>query len=380
MPRKDYVPNLFESPGIQDVTAIVGKNGAGKSSILDLIKDYFPSGQGGIEFHGIIVVQTNNSANEDIEVFFSSSFGKLQVNNKSDLHIGALSSYMVQELVAKTIYGKVMKNSKLDAFEQTTFIYYSNTVDLKREPANYQGLVNISTNSMLCPSPIDPHPNHSNALDRFDKFRQDEMINCIRFSISPKGKNLPFKTPTTIEVKVLQNDIQYLIDEIDQHSNLKSFRKLIELLKGVWGAKVKSEMDLLIFAGFTNFLRTHLQSSSILLPFNNFEKMTPDNFSTVALVWLKQIGSRFNGYTSNKAKALLSFLSTMKRIRKTHNSLMSSFKGTMQFRINKESRSEIVRVVESYYRAKGVTDFLSLEWRNLTFWRTINALTICQVL
>lgn len=125
---------------ITNITSIIGQNGTGKTSILKLIKDNFPSGFNAIKdpmifaveqngkikiYHDeTIIIEKSNNENFKIDLF--------ELNKKTEIHENV----------------EFLMNYSIEDTKNTSFIYFSNIFD-GSGGMDIDGLHDISTNHLI---------------------------------------------------------------------------------------------------------------------------------------------------------------------------------------------------------------------------------------
>lgn len=127
--NENYLKDFFDINGsnsVSNVTGIFGKNGVGKSTILNLIKHLVQS----FEKSKYIAASIDNESNK---VWISTNLNKPSLKSVNKINLGWNTDKW---------FSRFMENYN------TKFIYYSNVFDTKNE-LEYEQFINISTN-YLC--------------------------------------------------------------------------------------------------------------------------------------------------------------------------------------------------------------------------------------
>jgi predicted ATP-binding protein involved in virulence len=158
----NYIRNFFGEK-ITDITAIVGENAVGKTSVLDFIKDKLsvePSFR-----HKLILVYENkegicsiglmNTDTERVEVVNNSS--KILKVNKYDLksNIEETDHINIKNRITYSFGARSIKKNtapslieQLHDFDETAIVFYSNIYDYKSEEQS-ESVFNVSTNFLV---------------------------------------------------------------------------------------------------------------------------------------------------------------------------------------------------------------------------------------
>ncbi|WP_413790407.1 AAA family ATPase [Bacillus thuringiensis] len=179
---------------IRNITAIVGQNGAGKSSILDFIKGAFRKK----ENFSYRKFQNEDGIENCIYILreYINGEKKHYIYHSSELEID-----VILENNINFFYESKFQNGLKENLKNTSIIYFSNVYDCKDEYSN-DNLLNISTN-YLTNSLFDSSSN-SNIKSEGKNYKFREIKRQIQFihgmnSIYNKI-NIPFDLPNEIDV------------------------------------------------------------------------------------------------------------------------------------------------------------------------------------
>ncbi|PEE23587.1 hypothetical protein CON95_12195 [Bacillus toyonensis] len=201
-PNSNYIENFFQLKehslesvaNIKNITAVVGQNGAGKSSIVDFLKENFGIGElrnheeeeGENERYLYILREYKNNRMEHYICFSK----EMRVNIKLDKGI----SYFYERRIGSG-FPRNLKN--------TTLIYFSNVYDNKEEYAS-ENMLNISTNHLSSRSPRFPRYGLNLFQGEGERFKFQEVKRQIRFIQAMKKElnqfELPFNVPNQIDL------------------------------------------------------------------------------------------------------------------------------------------------------------------------------------
>jgi predicted GTPase len=203
----EFIENFFDKPNIKNISVIVGKNGAGKTSIFNYILETFPEGRSEIIQKNALVVYNQQDSNELCIV--KSECWKVEILNKTN------QKHNIKEY-------KDLKNSNfISDLNAIHFFYYNFFLDYyKTEVRNWAGIKNLSTSTLLClprkkaieerwRDKIDPTEAKIFDLDFFIK---DEISKAIQLLISDKKALIPFSTPEELYITISTNDYKYFRD------------------------------------------------------------------------------------------------------------------------------------------------------------------------
>jgi hypothetical protein len=198
--NENYIKEYFGN-NVKNITAIVGENGTGKTSILDFFKDKL--GQGSDFKQKLILIYKNESEGNTLKIvahnvdksklkiinqcdcsYSVESIRNFKLNNtkdiltkKEDNNIGAIPSN-------KSITEPKSILQSIPGFNKSIIIFYSNIFDY-REETDSQFVYNISTNRIL--------------VEEWERFRIHEIRTQIDFVIQSKHiSNLDILLPNVV--------------------------------------------------------------------------------------------------------------------------------------------------------------------------------------
>ena len=188
-----YIENFFEVTDfktksvVANISAIIGENGAGKTTVLNFIKNNLVYGMGGIEEEAIIVIEDG----QDKYVYHHQNIKITDGNFKSYNFI--LKTYALEEKSGVIIYPSI------DSSVNTSVIYFSNIFDHAIDSGSYGNLINISTNYLTKNDKVRMLENkrvNSNASE-VELHRIQETHRQIQFlrNVPKSRERLPFLLP-----------------------------------------------------------------------------------------------------------------------------------------------------------------------------------------
>ncbi|MEY9094916.1 hypothetical protein [Paenibacillus sp. RC84] len=220
-PNNHYIPGFFSPESddedlayIGNVTAIVGQNGAGKSSLLDLIKRQISTGR---------VLQDTIVAVKDTEgnyaVYFP--FGmELTVSRSGQVPEFKRRPYISQspKIPAEIGNGSRTRIGLIPDLQAMTSVYFSNIFDLRGEQTP-KDVVNLSTNHLLSAVKEDSQylQTHEVAVYRCREIERQLHLLNMRYHLDV---NLPFAEPEMLSINFTYEDLDELPNSSPELSKL----------------------------------------------------------------------------------------------------------------------------------------------------------------
>ncbi|PFF75829.1 hypothetical protein CN341_19735 [Bacillus cereus] len=236
-----FIPEHQESGPtafINNISAIVGQNGAGKSSIIDFLKENFGRESGEkLEDDNKFYKEEYMSAGEKYK-----NFGEKYLYILRKYKDGILNHYIY---ISSNMNVNIIKNKELEFFyevridqigfprsiDNTTLIYFSNVYDNKEEYATSK-LLNVSTN-YLTSSRFQRDNPWKDRVGVFGNYKLEEIKRQINFVRWAQNKNisfeLPFKIPEQVNVVFNDEGNSREIDRLSrEHDFLESIKSIYE--------------------------------------------------------------------------------------------------------------------------------------------------------
>ncbi|MDR4970575.1 AAA family ATPase [Bacillus toyonensis] len=246
--------SLEEIAEIKNITAIVGQNGTGKSSILDFLKENFGA----------------SGAEDDGEKVKNYLYITREYRGKEFLHYIYFPKEMNININIRTqkeyVY-EIRNDQDIPCdLEKTTLIYFSNVYDNKEE-YSVENMVNISTNHL---TNIDLPKGNGNFVksESFD-FKFKEIKRQIQFVYALKDElkdfELPFKVPTQIDLFYRGGHNRLSLNRNALEERDKNILDSIQELSSLINSSTKGTFDVNVspnirneLIGFTRCILKHL--------------------------------------------------------------------------------------------------------------------------
>ena len=209
--KDEYIKDFFGDN--INVTAIIGENGSGKSTILELLFNKYDHTT--LE-KGLFFIYFNKDAEDDKKLIFLGA-NETKIND---------SEY------------KIKMQSKIETLPSTKTVYFSNILNendlflpVFQIDINHTHSVNISTTHRLSQMKLIETSSRKNSVKSFDKiyrsYKIQQIINIL-ILIQDKAIKIPFDLPTSI---ILQNiDVRKYIETIKNKFENGFYEELVRIL------------------------------------------------------------------------------------------------------------------------------------------------------
>ncbi|WP_242304828.1 AAA family ATPase [Bacillus cereus group sp. BfR-BA-01350] len=367
---------------IRNITAIVGQNGAGKSSVVDFLKENFGTGESG-------------SREENEEESEGYLYILREYKNKRMEHYICFSKEMKVKIKMEndtSFYYEMRIGSDLPRnLKETTLIYFSNVYDNKEEYIS-ENMLNISTNYLSSSNfymyGLDYGLDLIEGEDSTFKFqevkRQIHFIQAVNNDL--KQFELPFKVPDQIDITFRTRDHfpgRFSYETNDKTDVIKSIREI--------GARKINQLQIphdgierKVIIDFTKCILQHLLrelnerriSRRVLkIPFKFFQDRNDYNYQNDFIRLIREI-RRFariirkkNEELSQLADMLKSLTLFMLMFYKSYRhrvTLVGRKNYKMSFNLEELSGGELETFVDLYENSYITDDFMMFSWKDLS--------------
>jgi len=368
----DYINNFFDDEGrIHSISAIIGKNGTGKTSIIELIKWLQPDNLYDIPYklilvYGSIIEETDQNftilkqielecelseklKNSKIQDFYSKNFGAF--NSLPACH---LSNSM--DSITQIYYSPILEvqfsnlQAKYEVYGDTNLIDISSSKLIEKD-AEYS--INGSSQNL----------NSREVLVRHKMADVERQFNLVSESHEFE-KLLGFKKPAVIELIIDASDIRFL----QSSEIIENFNNTFPKVDVLSNHHPQNYFCLhLLKHSLYNLFRT-LQSNSVLeQPENVIQQITqamPVIEEKIDLKsWIiafKENCSQIKSY--NKDRLLKRFELVLKFFTLTEIDKKFRYADNTRCRLDLEIDID-KQIVEDYFEIKDLTGFLHLDWK-----------------
>lgn len=363
-----FIPNFLGKSNISNVTAIVGQNGTGKSTVLEYIKNHLPSGMLA-SINNDIIVYTEDKRTGVIRYPLEM---ELVVDDSTGVFLNGKKAYENIDINADSI----SLDKGLAAVE---YINYSFFLDHRNERQSYSGLYDISTNALLVEHRYQAEEPGFKFSPDIDYLIGNDLTKAIQLFSSDIEHNLPFDKPDELWMYVNEQEITTLASP-----DKSAVRKLPEEVS-IFFRRNKSIIDirppeqrlenLFYLAALANFLYTEHTYGLGVMPLDIVSGGSDVRNNVRDFLGAYSDSRHFEGEVrslqagSNGRNNLLAFFDYFDK-------LLASGKITIQqkgekeflfvFPLNKELEIEFKEFMRRYMESKGLSAYLDFSWRGLS--------------
>lgn len=365
----DFIPDFFEKHNVSNVTAIIGKNGAGKSSILKYIKANLPEGlQAGIM--NDVFCYSFTEKYDHIESF------RIVIPDGMEFEIVDNTN-----LFSREGYGgntSIRFESKLSDMD---FINYSYFLEFNEDLTDWGGLINISTSSLLLKERKRIFEEKYTDSARLELLSQtsdlenlnlDEVARAIHL-FGMRNLKLPFTRPQDLTIEININERIFF----ENNRSHKDVEELLDKLTGAntWFRREEGFLNNLLFAILVNFLiddRKYAMNNRIRysVPYEDGETVKDyvlrffSGMADYTFEYEKQKVnvSRFKELSNLVEEFYLFFENLIGKDSAKINGASTSF----TLKLNEKTDKIFSRFRDLYLKVKGIGSFFNFRWRSLS--------------
>jgi hypothetical protein len=385
----DYIPNFFENENILNVSAVIGQNGAGKSNILEFIRNELPFDQGGLRSNCIVALGLTSK--QRTQHFF------LYVNNLPHVRIDdRTKQFNITHLSpseTKTSAGeKIETFDTIDELEKASIIFYSNHFDLRFTssllPVKFEGeylssidteFYNISTLAMLSKDQQNyAKENYVITRDKFidktDAYKAREIGRNIEFITRPQRfKLLEFKLPESLLITIQSEDEQQF-SGYDRKGTNELF-KFLQRFESEFKPQAKYSGQLflnrLCRAILFNFYKNSLETTHSPFDLQYLESVGGQSFFEFFMrFFANTVSNSPVDHEKERAPAILELVNYVYEVLiKSYNErfiAIDNDNGAVALPVSFGDKDNIEKFVDLYVKSKGYGDFLNFQWRGLS--------------
>jgi len=370
----DYIENFFEKKNVTNVSAIIGKNGTGKSSILNYIKSNLPEG---LEARVVDDLFVYSIVNNDVEEYYVIESNNYSVILKDET-----------KLFNKYQYGNLPISDTLrftGHLSDAEYIYYSYFIEYNSELLDWSGLHNISTTALLAnerkriiEENKDADVRHQLLSESSDleNLTLSEVARAIQFFNSPDASKLPFKKPEELFIIInltdrlffnknnsVNIDVFELLSELDKRNNPVTIRDGIinNLLLGIFINYLVDERKYSMNNPYRHVVPVQEDDSIPVYIMRFFQSM--DNI-TITLDG-KEVGIPKLSALSKLVPEFLAFIDDLLN-KEFLRPVQDNNPIIMKLLLDDKTEESFARLRDYYLRVKGISTFFDFRWRSLS--------------
>jgi predicted ATP-dependent endonuclease of OLD family len=374
---KDFYNINDNGAKVLNVTSIIGKNGTGKSSILNFIKYNFSKGLN-LQDEMILVLKNNNEYNiiSTIDIKYDTVlFGK-----KIDLQKKEKPKSKNEHFFD---FGY-----KLRGLSNTDIIYFSNIFD-GSPGGSFSGLYDISTNSLIFEdfkSAIEQRKISRNSTNQVGIHLEEDIFRQVRFLTDDISKDkIKFNLPEELNISV---NVDYLVfneKSLSNESLGNEYKKFMKTILDDYLLNSKTEQSLSLFISYVllNLVKELLSFDSPSKEFEfNFKynhkfRLSADKiplsnlpFDICVDLFFKEVNNQINNLNFkasfledlvNNTKSFIDFINE-------NNLLFINGNTTNEPKIFIElkHKNTIDGFLKLYLKTYSVNSYLNFGWRNIS--------------
>lgn len=192
----DYLADFY-GKNITNITALIGENGTGKTSALDLILRNLTKNLENIQTKGIYVIKTESECSEILRIFIHEDF-QITIDNKAGIKCEMIYFKTNRDSYYKASFSDKYKVEPLN----TSFIYLSNIVDSSLIKRNY-AYCDLTKNSYLDKFANKPY---KVAREYADLMETNDIINYIYYAKENNINTDKFDLREEVELDTIRLD------------------------------------------------------------------------------------------------------------------------------------------------------------------------------
>ncbi len=369
----DYIENFFKNSDVANVTAIIGKNGAGKSTILNYIKSNLPQGkQAGIN-NDLFIYSIEEASNTQQYFIIKPEQIDVKIINKTSIKFD------------EKFYGE---NSGQDFrfaghLGNAEYIYYSYLLDFNEDMQPWMGLSNISTTFLMMEDRRRITEENRDELTRInllsqcndlDNLHVSEVARAIQFLLS-NSTTLPFDKPENLYIEVDLTDCLFFTDQESKYPEIAKLIKAFQSERSISGNVADELTRNFLLAVFVNFLINDYKYSPNNPYFHPLQPLRNDEsaeeyiikyFTSMSQIELERDGRKVYSPRHELLSNLVPiFLATLKQLIAEQTITVRNGK-TLLLKLNEKTESAFKDFSKLYLQIKGISSFLNFRWRTLS--------------
>lgn len=345
------------TPNINNITAIIGENGTGKSSVLDLIKS-------------ILSFKYDKKNNKVFEI---KDEVILILKHSNELFIYHHENIEIRKVNSKGVNLNLYcySNESLPNLNDNRVIYFSNIFDNKKYSNDSNNIIDISTNFLLI---NDLENKSSHYKSEVVTHRIYEILRQVKFLSSDKTElinRLPFSLPTKLNVNFLSVDIDD--SELDFSDEIYTFfdafkRELNNRKRSLTEEMYDNIIYNMVLHFFIELQYLELSQSYVIEELKRLKITNGQNRYNDIFKWLFTILNNREYKNKDYLRDIVNGLQKMFNIIESFildERLSPDENGNLQINIVKGDK-KLEEIIDIYQSIVFSNDFLELDWMDLS--------------
>ena len=372
----NYIDNFFEKKEIKDVAAIIGKNGAGKSTILEYIKSHFPQGLEANVSSDLAVYSFFNDDGEEMD------FTVIYPNGWKVKLVDETGLFQVKKYVNMGDLGEAFRFAS--DLGKADYIFYSYNLHYNQELTDWHGLKNISTSALLVENrkrAAEERWKGGVAIEFSDALTNDlqhlagnEISKALQLLISEFRKDIPFNPPEALLITISKLDRTYFKKHDKFNDDVFNLLTQIDKKRDEEPSYNKKALIDIYISTILNFLVTERKYSSDSQFIHKVKLSEGEDIKDFVIKFFKST-SFIRHPDIRLSEDVPEFFDLVERMISDKLLIPSTGSGGQDFvyglTISKGSSDIFNHFFHLYLRIKGITDFLDFRWRNLSTWGAV---------
>lgn len=371
----DYIPDFFKNKDIKNITAIVGQNGTGKSTILEYIKQRLPKGKQFLIKEDIIAYTVNENKRGIICIPQNFQIKLVDSTGSFDIH---------EYDIFDEDYHPNDKDKNLATNE---YIYYSYFLDHKAEPFGYSGIRNISTSALIIEHRYADSEQFQNTVQNeisdLEQLMSAEVAKAVQLLVAPGDIKLPFNKPASLSIRLIKDDIEKIQAKDTSSFQLDAdvrmfFNQLLNLnLKEGGKEKIKNQFYLSVFANFIVTERAFNKRTILLSSVRAIDDLTISSlvryfFSTYKDHTNSDHDQKGDDWLKTRVSATLELLDCYENLVNRGVLIFANYTlddkehRYIKFPLDIKYEDDFQYFMKLYLKGKGISAYLSFSWDGLS--------------
>jgi hypothetical protein len=374
--NETHIPCFFDSDGhIKSVSAIIGKNGTGKTSIIELIKWLQPDNLHNVPYKLILIYGDVDLDTDQVFIILKNDELKLELSEQFSKSIEIKNFYRHNTGIIKGLkpfdYPHELDNLKQVFYSPVFEVKFSN-LPAEHEVISTQNLTNISTSNLLENDAGDSINGSTNSLNAREVLVRHKMKDVERqyklVSDNDDFKDiLGFDKPKYIELIIDTSDYRF----IKNQDFVIQFDSKFSSTETKFNPQTRNQFlyQMMKFS-YYNLIRNipiNYNTESAFFEINNIINSIPRvNGKNDFKKWLEEFKSNCDLNNSNNSYLISNFIKRLDFILSFFilKEVDKRFRYADNIRCRLDlSKKDDLKILNNYFEFKSLTGFLHLDWK-----------------